>query len=101
MGLIWYFEVICFFYGGEWSTILWIADIINMLQVEYRHSIVIFFSFYEYPGSLGLPRICLQEKCLQHSSQRCFQRPFQSGEVIDLKKISIFPFSIFQTRGSH
>ena len=30
MGIIWYFEVIAFFYGGEWSTV---TDIINMLQV--------------------------------------------------------------------
>ena len=29
MGIIWYFEVISFFVGGEWSTT---TDIINMLQ---------------------------------------------------------------------
>ena len=30
MGIIWYFEVISFYYGGEWSTV---TDVINMLQV--------------------------------------------------------------------
>ena len=63
MGIIWYFEVISFYYGGEWSTI---TDTINMLQVwlvtEWRE-------YYHYidqcAGSLGLPHVCLQEKCLQ------------------------------------
>merc|ERR1719251_739688 len=29
MGIIWYFEVISFYYDGEWSTV---TDVINMLQ---------------------------------------------------------------------
>jgi len=29
MGIIWYFEVISFYYGGEWSTV---TDVINMMQ---------------------------------------------------------------------
>merc|ERR1739848_890533 len=29
MGIIWYFEVISAYYGGEWSTV---TDVINMLQ---------------------------------------------------------------------
>ena len=72
MGIIWYFEVISFYDGGEWSTAM---DVINMLQVWIQKpqclvvggkTNIMIFTFTIYcAGSLGLPHLCLQEKCLE------------------------------------
>ena len=75
MGIIWYFEVISFFVAGEWSTV---TDIINMLQVSGRLAVFDFDNFDKYPGSLGVPLICLQEECLQHGPQCRLKGPSQS-----------------------
>ena len=104
MGIIWYFEVISFYYGGEWSTV---TDVINMLQVLCGRVVIINIINIDHTSVQGvwvfLTFVCKKNvlQVILRKRDRLYSAVLQrsrskSSKISDLA--SYFKRKIFQTK---